>query len=170
MQPIDYGRQVSKTHLKLFCATILTSIKYCSNFLRAFWPGVRSPGRVTTSDTDPNAVLLADVTEGPEEQRSFGLQSAGSTAVQAAFKDESADTAREPELAATHSVCSHMATYASPHHQSTAEKIWQRFSVTFRSTEPKILTFWSPPPEKGCQAKHTVNSSLWKIFHSTRLR
>lgn len=74
-------------------------------------------------DTDPNAVLLADVTEGPEEQRSFGLQSAGSTAVQAAFKDESADTAREPELAATHSVCSHMATYASPHHQSTAEKI-----------------------------------------------
>lgn len=59
-------------------------------------------------------MLLADVTKGPVEQWSVGSQRAGSTAVQAAFKREPANPAREPQLPATHAVRPVEHGHASP--------------------------------------------------------
>lgn len=116
MQPVDYSRQTPKTHVKLFCAMILMSIKCCNSYSYTLsYPGPL-PGLVTTSDTKTQPCASSRRSQRTCRTAARWLPRSGSPTAQAALQGESANSQRL-ELAAAYSAHLCMAN------QHTAEKI-----------------------------------------------
>lgn len=116
MQPVDYSRQTPKTHVKLFCAMILMSIKCCNSYSYALSHPGPLPGLVTMSDTKTQPCASSRRSQGTCCTVVRWLPGSGSPTAQAALQGESANS-QWPELAAAYSAHLGMAN------QRTAEKI-----------------------------------------------